>query len=357
MPASGKESTDLPENPKTKNVINVAILHKIEKERHGSPAVITRSESLPLTQPVMRLVDDIYSLYNSKTGKGYGRFEADETNFPVARILRETYRDEKKTFVEASKELVNVLAARAGQAQLATGGYVIMADGSNPNKGSWFLVGIITNVRASAIKEESLEIVDAIHIDLQNLRVAGRVSLTDWLDEKKEVRYIGFLKQRGEVSDYFKLFLGCNEFIQSTEETKKLVRFLKDFAKRSGLDDEKQQVFLKSAHDYCHERSKSDTPLSLDALSNAIWPENPKVLQESLAADGVEISDGFIPDGRSLKGFLKIKARTPYWAVELDRLAIVKGQAKYDAEKETLTLTDLPEELKRELSTELQNNG
>ena len=140
---------------------------------------------------------------------------------------------------------MSVLATKAGQAKLATGGYVVMAQGNMAGKGRWFLVAMITNVSASAIKDDSLEIVDSVHIDLQNLRVAGRVNLTDWIDEPKDVRYIGFLKQRNEVSEYFKLFLGCKEFIGSKEETKKLVKIVTDFAKKLGVDAEKQELVLR----------------------------------------------------------------------------------------------------------------
>lgn len=335
--------------------VDFAVIHKLVKERQGKASVVTRSSLLQLTPPVQKLVHDIHELYADRTGKGYGRFEADEVNFPSSGILRETYANKKKSFLEATQELMKVLAAKAGQAQLATGGYVLMAQITNSANVRWFIVAIITNVQGSAINDDSLEVVDSMHIDLHNLRVAGRVNVTDWLRGGSDVRYIGFLKQRGEVSDYFKLFLGCNELIASAEETKKLVSVLKDFAKKSGLDIEKQDVFLKAAFDHCTERQKNDQPLSLEALTNAIWPDDPKTLQKALTANNVQINDGFVPDGRSLKAFVKIKARTPHWSVELDRQALVSGQAKYDPVKRTLILSNLPEELEAELKTELSD--
>lgn len=337
------------------NTIDAVVIHKLVKERQGKATIVTRPTLLKLTDPVKKLVHDIHVLYASRTGKGYGRFETDETNFPSARILRETYKDKTKSFLDATHELMSVLATKAGQASLATGGYVLMAQLSNSKGASWFIVAIITNVKGSAINDDSLEIVDSVHVDLNNLRVAGRVNLKDWLSDDHEVRYIGFLKQRGEVSDYFKLFLGCNELIASTEETKKLVKVLKGFARTSGLDREKQEAFLKSAYDYCQERRKDDQPLILESLTNAIWPEDPKALQEALTAGDVQIADGFVPDGRSLNAFVRIKAKTAFWSVEIDRQALVSGQAKYDPEKGTLTLTDLPSGLVAELNTELDN--
>lgn len=349
--AANAEHTDTREV----NSIDSVVIHKLVKERHGKVTIVNRPALLQLTGPVNKLVHDIYELYASRTSKGYGRFEADEINFPSATILRKTYKNKTQTFLEATHELMTVLASKAGQAPLATGGYVLMAQLSNPKGGCWFIAAILTNVKGSAINDASLEIEDSVHVDLQNLRVAGRVNLTDWLSDDNEVRYIGFLKHRGEVSDYFKLFLGCSELIASSEETKKLVAVLKDFAVNSGLDLEKQETFLKSAYDFCLERKKNDQPLILEALTNAIWPEAPEELQKVLTAGNVQIADGFVPDGRSLNAFVKIKAKTQYWSLEIDRHALVSGQAKFDPDKGTLTLTELPNELLTELKNELGN--
>lgn len=334
------------------SVINSVVIHKLIKERHGKASVITKPTLPEITPNVEELVNDISKLYAERTGKGYGRFDKDETNFPASRILRDAFKSKTKSFLEASHELMTVLAAKAGQAPLATGGYVLMAQITNEAKVSWFIVAIITNIKGSAINDESFEVESSVHIDLQNLRVAGRVNLTDWLKEEKDVRYIGFLKQQKDVSDYFKLFLGCDELIASSEETKKLVAVLKEFAKNSGLEPDKQEDFLKAAHDFCSNCQDKDQPLILESLTNAIWPDDPKTLQKALTAGDVQISDGFVPDGRSLKTLVKIKAKTPYWTVELDRRALTSGQAKYDPKKHTLTLTNLPDALEAELRGE-----
>lgn len=335
------------------STIDSVVIHKLVKERQGKATVVTRSATLKVTDPVQKLVEDIHELYAERTGKGYGRFHTDEINYPASLILRKTFKDKSKSFLEASQDLMTVLATKAGQAPLATGGYVLMAQVTNSAKESWFLVAIITNIKGSAINDDSLEVVDSVHVDLQNLRVAGRVNLTDWLKGEKDIRYVGFLKQKGEVSDYFKLFLGCDELIASSEETKKLVAVLKDFAKNSDLEPAQQEDFLKAAHDHCSECQRNDQPLILEALTNAIWPNNPKALQKALTTGDIQISDGFVPDGRSLKTLVKIKAKTSFWSVEIDRRALINGQAKYDAEKHTLTLTNLPENLEAELRSEL----
>jgi nucleoid-associated protein len=256
------------------------------------------------------------------------------------------------TFFEASKQLLTVLVTKADPVAFATGGYVLMAHLISEQDVSWFIVAIINNVDSSAIDDEKLEVRKSVHVDLENVRVAGRVNITDWLGGDLEKRYVSFLKQRGDVADYFKLFLGCNELIDDVEESKKLVTVLKAFAKAEGLEQKEKEDFLQQAHDFCN----TDQPLSLEALANAIWPNDPNKLQHAFVEGDVQIRDGFKPDGRSIKSLTRMKYKTNYWSVDLDRHALSSGYARYNQKKGELILLNLPDELKAELDTEMDKN-
>ena len=338
------------------DTVNHVIVHKLIKEKHGKASVVERDTALGVTEPVRKLILAIHDLYASKASKGYGRFEVDEVNHPSSVILRSTFIDQTVGFVDGSKSLLSVLSARAGAVPLATGGYVLMAQVTNAAQVTWFLVAIINNVDGSVIDDKTLEVVDAMHVDLANLRVVGRVNITDWAKGDDDIRYVGFLKQRGEVADYFKIFLGCNELIADTEETKKLVGVLKKFAKSQGLDQKTEEDFLRSAFNYCEERNNNDEPLSLEALSNAAWPAEPKKLQAAFVESEVQISDGFVPDGRCIKALVRLRYKTDFWTVDIDRLALSQGYANYNQKKGELTLLKLPEGLKAELDRETKDD-
>lgn len=335
--------------------VNNAVIHKLIKEQHGKATVSERKDELPLTEPVKKLVLDIQELYGSRTGKGYGRFEADEVNYPSSTILRSCFNAEDISFVEASKKLLSVLANKASPVGLATGGFVLMAHIGNGPGASWFVAAIINNIESTAIDEKTYEVKDTVHVDLDNLRVAGRVCLTDWLSDDEDIRYIGFLKQRGKISDYFKEFLGCSELIVNTEETKKLVSTLKSFAKRKGLGQQQEDEFLQKAYDYCKEKHENDEPLSLDGLANSIWSDFPDELRHTFTDNDVQISDGFVPDKRSLNSLVKMKYKTKYWSLDLDRHALSEGHAQYNQKRGELTLKNLPDAFKAELDRELDD--
>ena len=210
------------------NKIEAAVIHKLVKEKHAKSSVVRRNTVLDLNPEVKKLVESINNLYAEKANKGYGRFEDNETKYPTSGVLRSMFSTSKTSFIGGSHVLMDQLAGRADQAQLATGGFVLMAHITGPSGASWFLVAMINNVDGSVVNDK-LEVTNAEHVDLENLRVAGRVNLAEWLGGATDKRYLGFLKQRGEVAEYFKLFLGCNDIVKDAEETKNLVAALKQF--------------------------------------------------------------------------------------------------------------------------------
>lgn len=332
--------------------IHAAVLHKLTKEPHGPASVQTRNAPLQLTPAVVTLVEQITDLYSNRASKGYGRFEEDELTFPTAPVLRGMFKDEAMSFVDGTKLLMNVLSGKAMQAPASKGGYILMVHGHSKTGDDWFLVAMINNVSSSAVNEVTLEIEESMHVDLNNVRVAGRVNLTSWLGGDESSRYVGFLKARGEVAEYFMYFLGCKLVVKDTEDTKRLVEGLRTFARGEGLDQAAEDEFLRRAHAYCVERSKGREPLSLEELTNVAWPKEPQKLQQSLASAAVEISDGFVPDGRSLKQLLKFHGKTAYWSLDLDRRALSKGHAQFFPETGDLLLRNLPDALKAELEAE-----
>jgi nucleoid-associated protein len=303
---------------------------------------------------VLNLVSSISKFYGSKASKGYGRFEEDVLTYPTSTVLRRMFEAGELTFIEGSKLLLDVLAGKAQQAPLSKGGYVLMAHGGGDSGDPWFLVAIINNVASNAVNEETLEIVETVHVDVDNLRVAGRVNLATWMQGNEQDRYLGFLKHRGEVADYFKYFLGCNVVVRDSEDTKRLVEGLRAFARAENLDQEAEDDFLRRAHAFCAELSKTRQELSLEELTNAAWPQDPMRLQQALAGAASEISDGFVPDGRSLKSLIKFHGKSEFWTVDLDRRALRQGHAQYVPSRGELILRNLPPALKSALDGEVR---
>jgi nucleoid-associated protein len=185
---------------------------------------------------------------------------------------------------------------------------------------------------------------------MSQLRVAGRVDLTAWQNGAE--RYISFLKSRGDVAEYFQLFLGCSDLLIALEESKKLVIGLERLAEEMKLDSEKRDRLLAAAHQYLNELGKEKTPISLDAMTNHLWPEDPDAFRKILASEDLALSDGFVPDRRAIKALVKFEGKSKFWKLNFDRKAIRCGDLRYDKKTDTIVLSSIPEELRKELIDE-----
>ena len=94
-------------------------------------------------------------------------------------------------------------------------------------------------------------------------------------------------------------------------------------------------------------------PFEVQVFSNELWPASPAILVELLSDPKLELSDGFIPDRRVLKRLVKFSGKTKSWKIEFDRTALNEKQVLFNPD-ETLTITNVPEELKIRLRKEIQ---
>lgn len=334
------------------NQITDCIVHRLIKDQYQRSAEIElRPNPLMVNNSVQRLVDHLYKLYSGRAGKGYGRFEDNEDEYPTQKYIKQHVIDGENDFLTLSNQLMRHLRIEAAKEHLATGGYVLISK-ITTDTSSYLLVAIVTEVVGSAITE-GLDIIDSIHLDMSHLRVAGRVDLTAW--QAGAERYISFLKGRSDIADYFKLFLGCNDIVKPVEETRKLVAALEQFAVEKSLDGEARDQLLERAYQYLVDLDKN-TPVSLDALSNHVWPTEPEALQQKLADEELGLSDGFVPDRRAARALVKLEGKTEFWKLSFERAALRNGHIRYDHEHDTIVLSGLPDELRQELIEEIRSD-
>lgn len=321
------------------------VVHKLIKDPHGPTQIELRQTRVSATASAQRLVDHLGRLYNERFGKGFGRFEDDEDNFPMPRFIRQHAVEESIDFLTLSHLMMQHLQVRSEQEELASGGHVLIARVEN-NRSDYLFVAIVTEMIGTAITN-NLDVVDSVHLDINNLRVAGRIDLNAWRSGAE--RYISFLKGRANVAQYFKLFLGCNDLVIALRETQKLVQGLEQFAEAQQLQPEVRDQLFQRAHGYLDEFGDNGAPVSLDTLSQHVWPEAANRLREALDDENLALSSGFIPDRRAIKPLVRFKTSGPEWKLEFDRSSLRSGAVIYDRQHDRLILSNIPEALRKEL--------
>lgn len=327
-------------------IINVAI-HDLERGDDGF-RIRAGNDHLAVTATTQRVIDELYELYSRRASKSYGKFSTADDAAPTEKHLRD-YLDEKSDFTDLTDKMMATLKHQAGQRNAAQGGHVFFAHFGRD--GRQFLLVAILNDKLSAALTSSYDVADVRHLDMDGFRFAGRINLTGWAAQ--EERYIGFLKGKGAVSEYFMAFLGCDNTVQVRQDTTDLVQALKTYADDEGLVGEARDEFLGKAKSICDRASRNREEIEFEALANELAPKEPQKLLAVLADPDRKLNDRFVPDRRALSSLVKFKGKTAQWSVEFERDALTGGKVRYDQAENSITLFDLPDDLAAQLRHEL----
>lgn len=267
--------------------------------------------------------------------------------------MREYVEAPRTDFLQLTSRMMETLRVQAQARSASTGGHVLFAHFRRDGR-DYLLVAIVTDKLSATLTSER-DVEDVRHLDLDGFRFAGRINLTAWANG--DDRYISFLKGKGDVSEYFRHFLGCDSVVQDRVDTTNLVGALKEFVAKEKMPEAEGNEFLARAKAICERASRAREEISFEALSNELAPKAPGRLLNHLAHADRGLSDGFVPDRRALASLVRFRAGTRQWKVEFDRDAVSTRAVIYDSEANTLTLTGLPDELVAQLRAEGLGNG
>lgn len=264
-------------------------------------------------------------------------------------IMTDYFINHTKNFYDTTLRMMEVLKKNSEEQTAATGGDVVIAH-YRDNKREYLLVAIVTEKSGS--HRNGWKINKTSFFDVNNMRFAGRIDLTGW--QNGDERYISFLKGSKSVSGYFKKFLGCNDELVATQETKKLTSAILEFAHKQNLPGEKREDFIDRVNHYLTEISNHDQEFVLETFANAVWPEAPDILETYLNSDEIKLSNGFIPDKRSLKTLTSFSGKTKTWRLNFSRQAINDGDIVYNDGQ--ILIKNIPKELKNSLDREIASD-
>jgi nucleoid-associated protein len=185
-------------------ILNIAI-HDLDRGEDGFRVTLGKNQ-LAVTATTQRVIDDLYDLYSRRASKSHGKFSANEDYSPTQKHLQEYVKGGLKEFAALTAKMMTTLRIQAGSRNAAQGGHVFFAHFES--EGRQFLLVAIINDKLGATLTKDYDVADIQHLDMEGFRFAGRINVTGWA--ANEERYIGFLKGKGAVSEYFKAFLGCD---------------------------------------------------------------------------------------------------------------------------------------------------
>lgn len=329
------------------NIRHLAV-HDLSRTGSGLQFVHGRDD-LSVNATTQRIVDELDEMYGKRSSKAHGQFSDDRDNYPAAGYF-EAYLagGAADDFANLTQLLMNTLVSKARGVPNAGAGHVFFAQFERDGQ-ELMLIAIVTEKIGAALTQE-FDAKEVKHLDLEGYRFAGRIDLTAW--QSGEERYVGFLRGRGDVAEYFKEFLGCVSSVSDKTSTQELVTALREFADDQHLSVTQRDDLMVRAKAILDRSARSNEPVDFEAFANELVPAAPQTLTEHLGQPARALGDGFVPNNRVLNTLVKFKARTPHWSIEMDRGALRDGEILYDPARNTLTITNLPADLSASLRDE-----
>jgi nucleoid-associated protein len=331
------------------NIID-AIVHRIDKDRQQAGTLTLRRTVLPVDQVLQSTVEKIRQTYNGNPARGFGVFQADDLLYPFSKQLKE-YLEGDRSLLEFTNFSMNILLKEMNREPLATGGYVLFVKYNEGGK-SFFMVAVLKLKGGTGIDEKSLALSANWNLDVDHLHEAARINISNW--NAAEGRYISFARKGAsnrKFTDYFRNFIGCDEFIESTAQTNEIIQVIKNYCADTQLTPDEAKKIKSRAYDYFVEQTKDKKPISLEAISMRFDDQNPKAFLEYLDNKNIELSDGFEPDRNSYKQLKRMGGKDLDLTINFDR-ALLGNRIRYDDKKQQLLITKLPPALIADLEEE-----
>jgi nucleoid-associated protein YejK len=338
-------------------LLNV-IVHKLNKEQRKSeeeitpPSIQLRDKEYDKDNDVVQtLIEKLSDSY--KKGKTFGTFDSDIKNHPFQEWLGEMLDEaHERDFISLTKDVMGRLLLFIKDVNFATGGHLLFAHYKHSDS-SWLIIVMLKDKEGFTFTDD-LSIKNIQEVDIDKLHQLARVDLTKWTE--KSEGYLSFIKKRaGDVSGYFIDALGCTNLIPSKQATNNVFTIVDMLLGEAKIETVKVLSFKEKLYEFLDERRPDTVKLAeIEALVDAELPiEFHGRFIEEANSDKYKISDEFEPHAQALIYYKRIKHKTAKWALDISRDAIglpdSGAELIYDDENNTLTLTDVPDDLSAEI--------
>ena len=325
-----------------------SVIHKIDKKPDGSPAVLHLASTEQVESGARDdLMSQLNESYNATAGKGWGFFHAESGAHPLSGWLSK-YLAGVTDFLAFSATAVEHLTRLMEESNLSTGGHALFCH-YQQGLTEYLAIALVQETEAVTMTE-ALNLMTVKRLDLDHIRLAARINISEWQTNRQSKQYISYLKgkQGRKLNDYFRDFIGCQEGIDGPSETRTLLKAFSDFVESEDLPEESAREKTQTLVNYSMSQAKLGEPITLDELSGLIDEDRPKSFYDFIKAKDYGLSDTLPPDKKTLNKFRRFTGRTEGMSISFEA-HLLGDKIEFDGAGGTLTLRNLPTQLNDQL--------
>ena len=323
-------------------------IHKIDKKPDGSPAVLHLGAAEQVeSQARDDLMSQFNECYNATAGKAWGFFHAESCAYPLSDWLVK-YLAGGTDFLDFSVTAVEHLTKLMEESNLTTGGHALFCH-YQQGLTEYLVVGLVQETEAVTMTEE-LHLMTVKRLDLDHVRLAARINISEWKNNPQSRQYISYLKgkQGRKLNDYFRDFIGCQEGIDGPGETRTLLKAFSDFVESEDMGEESAREKTHALVSYSMAQAKLGEPITLDELSEVIDEDQPKMFADFIRDKDYGLSAAIPADKKTLNKFRRFTGRADGLSISFEQ-HLLGSNIEFDKDGGTLTLRGLPTQLTEQL--------
>ncbi|CAH1533107.1 nucleoid-associated protein YejK [Vibrio harveyi] len=320
-------------------VIKNVIIHEFQKDKDENLTLQLRTDCIAVDSvSSQNLVSELHRIFNSKQGKGFGRFK-EESRFQG--WLSEI-RSAQLPFLEFSTQSAHALKEELSKYPFADEGFLVITEYRSLATEYLFIALLPNNNSLKVTDDLSVSATD--YLDLAKADIAARIDLSTYETDKESNRYLSFIKGRvgRKVSDFFLDFLEAEIGLDTKVQNQMLMQAVEDFCTDGRLGKEEATNYKQQVADYCSGQIKAGDEIQVIALSE----ELPKLdsgssFQEFIEGNGYELEKSFPADRTAVRKLTKYVGAGGGLNISFDS-KLLGERVFYDPETDTLTLTPPP---------------
>lgn len=325
-----------------------SVIHKIDKKPDGNPAVLFMASAEQVESGARDdLMSQLNESYNATAGKGWGFFHQESGAHPFSSWLGK-YLAGDIDFLSFSTTAVEHLTKLMEESNLTTGGHALFC---HYQQGliDYLVIALVQETKAVTMTEE-LALMTVKRLDLDHIRLAARINISEWQTNRQSKQYISYLKgkQGRKLNEYFRDFIGCQEGIDAPGETRTLLKAFSDFVESEDMVEDAAREKTHTLVSYSMAQAKLGEPITLDELSSLIDEDRPKNFYDFIKAKDYGLSEALPPDKKTLNKFRRFTGRAEGMSISFEA-HLLGDKIEFDEAGGTLTLRGLPTQLTEQL--------
>lgn len=330
------------------------IAHRIYRHSpEGSVSTQLRPDVLPINGKLEELGYEMKTQFIRKGGKNYGRFSGELGEFPFPAWLGD-YRAGRMSFTSFSEKSLQQLAQLLEATPSLFDAYVWFVE-EQIEAGQHIYIYVVEH-EASLYLDAELQLNDSLYLDTANINLAAKINCADW-DKGESTTYLTLMRSRSDkdVADAFTQFSGFTDKYDAKAETRTFLEAVEHFTQT--LEEPVARHTRTKVVDYCLEQNKAGKPVALSELAESLAEETKGYPAEQftrfVVSQQPEIKEEFIPHAGQVRSYVRISGRSDSLSMSFASECLGR-EVEYDAERDLLTIKNIPSTLKKQLLSHLR---